>query len=142
MRLGQPGLILAFVALAAAAAGCGGSSEGYEPTTGAVPEGQAPTVAGTGIAADCARAWNAEENREGQVGLAQWLGVPGIAVHIASIPGGCQLVLHEASGGEQVWTQRSGETAFLGPEVSSGGENILHPLDVTSAGHVLLSGTS
>jgi hypothetical protein len=142
VRLGQPGLILAVVALAAAAAGCGGSSEGYEPTTGAVPEGQAPTIAGSGIAADCARAWNADENREGQVGLAQWLGVPGIAVHIASIPGGCQLVLHEGSGGQQVWTQTADGEAFVGPEVSSGGENILHPLDVTSAGHVLLSGTS
>jgi ABC-type phosphate transport system substrate-binding protein len=142
VRLGQPGLILALLALAAAAAGCGGSSKGYESTTGAVPEATAPTIAGSGVAADCARAWNAEENRDGQVGLAQWLGVPGLAVHIASARGGCQLVLHDESGGEQVWTQSAGGEAFEGPVIGSGGANILHPLDVTSAGHVLLSGTS
>jgi hypothetical protein len=142
VRLGQPGLILAIAALAAAAAGCGGSSEGYEPTTASVPEGQAPAIAGGGVAADCARQWNAEANREGQVGLAQFLGVDGLAVHIASIPGGCQLVLHDASGGEQVWTQLDTGEVFEGPQVGSGAVNILHPLDVTSAGHVLLSGTS
>jgi hypothetical protein len=142
VRLGQPGLTLAVLVLAAAAGGCGGSSKGYEPTTGAVPEGQAPTIAGSGVAAECARAWNAEENRDGQVGLAQWLGVPGLAVHIASTRGGCQLILHDESGGEQVWTQTGKGEGFEGPVIGTGGENILHPLDVTSAGHVLLSGTS
>ncbi len=68
--------------------------------------------------------------------------MPGLAVHVASSRGGCQLVLHDESGGEQVWTQTGQGEGFDGPVAGSGGANILHPLDVTSAGHVLLSGTS
>jgi hypothetical protein len=139
VRLDQPGLILALAALTAAVAGCGGEGVRVDSTLSDVPTAPAPTVAGSGPAAECARAWNAEENREGQVGLAQWLGVPGLAVHIGRGARGCQLILHDESGGQQVWHQSGDDKAFVGPEISSGGENILHPLDVTAAGYVQLS---
>jgi hypothetical protein len=140
VRLGQPGLIVALVALTAAASGCGGGGGArVDSTLSEVPTGTAPTVPGSGPAARCARLWNAEENRDGQVGLAQWLGVEGLSVHIGRGARGCQLILSDASGGQQVWYQVGDDKAFIGPEIASGGENILHPLDVTAAGYVILS---
>jgi hypothetical protein len=133
VRLGQPGLIAALAALAVAAAGCGGGGGGSDTKAA-----QAPTITGTGPAAKCARAWNSSKNQAGQTGLAQWIGTPGLSVQIGIISTACQLILTDDAGELQVWTEAK-DGGFRGPAAGTGAENALHPLDVTSAGLVLLS---
>ena len=142
VRLDQPGLILALVALAAAAAGCGGSSEGYEPTTGAVPQAGAPT--GRRDRRRCRLRPGVERGGE-----PRGPGRPGPVARRARAGGAhradpWRLPARPARrerrpAGVDAGRRRRG---LRGAGDRLRRENLLHPLDVTSAGHVLLSGTS